>query len=480
MQERTRIPQNTFYLFISEVVNKLLGIVFVGVVARHLGKAGYGELSFVFASVYLLTLFLDFGINTILVREIARNRERAKDFLYNSLFLKSYLALLVIVFLILFQKLSHLTPSVSSLLYIIGIAVIFTSLSEIFRSSYFIACEMAWMKGSLIVIHRLVELSLTLIFIFFLGGGLIKIGWALLLASLFNLIFSYFSTRRYIFSQRWKGDLSLQKWIIKSSLPLGAGIFFLGIYNRIDTVMLSFMKGDIPVGIYNAAYRLMEVLVFIPASLSGALLPVLSRYFKSSPKKFRTTFLFYLKLAWVISLPLAVIMGFFPSFFIHLIFGKAFQESTGALTILIWTFPLLSLNYLLRDYFISSNRQIMSLYFFSLGAFLNIILNLILIPHWSYRGAAAATLATEFWGSIFLLGAIKLGREKVPLRDTLEKPLVSTLGMTTAIHYGMRINEVFSFFAGIIAYVLLLLIQETFTSEEWKAIKERIKVWERS
>ncbi|NOZ63518.1 MAG: oligosaccharide flippase family protein, partial [Caldiserica bacterium] len=81
---------------------------------------------------------------------------------------------------------------------------------------------------------------------------------------------------------------------------------------RIDTVMLGFMKGDVSVALYNAAYRLMEVLVFIPASFSGALLPVISRYFKSSPKKCRGTVIFYLKWVFIIVLPLSIIIGFFP------------------------------------------------------------------------------------------------------------------------------------------------------------------------
>ncbi|MCD6521980.1 flippase [Candidatus Calescamantes bacterium] len=470
---KTRIPQNTLYLLTSQVAEKFVSLLFVSLVARHLKTAGYGELAFIFSSTYLLTIFMDFGINTILVREIARSREKAKEFLFNAFILKIYLAFFVLILLFSFTKLTPFSPHIIIPFYIIGIAVIITSMAEIFRSSYFIAVENALMKGLLTISHRVTELIFTFLSILF-GGGLLRISTAIFLASLLNFFFSFCLARKDFHSQKSHLSLITQRKILLSSLPVGIGIVFLGIYNRIDTVMLSFMKGNVAVGIYNAAYRIMEVLVFIPASLSGALLPVLSRFFKSSPKKFRSTFIFYLKWGIIIAFPIAVIIGFFPQIFVRIIFGKAFFSSTKALIILIWTFPLITLNYILRTFFIASDRERMNLYFFLTGAILNTGLNFLLIPRWSYKGASTATLLTEVWGTIFLLFVISLSREKHNLRETLEKPLIAAMGMACAIHYGMRINNLFAFLAGCFSYFMLLLVQETFTREELKAVKNLV------
>ncbi|NOZ63517.1 MAG: hypothetical protein GXO71_00960 [Caldiserica bacterium] len=141
--------------------------------------------------------------------------------------------------------------------------------------------------------------------------------------------------------------------------------------------------------------------------------------------------------------------------------------------VLIWTLPLLSLNFIFRTYFIASNRQKVSFYFFSSGALLNILLNFLFIPRWNFQGAATATLVTEFMGLLFLSAIVKFKREGIPLRDTLEKPLVSACGMATAIHYGMRVNNGVALAGGIVAYIILLFLQETFSSQEISSLKER-------
>lgn len=472
-KNKTSVPRNTFYIFVSQVISKFISLVFVSIVARHLGTQGYGKLAFAFSFTYILTMLMDFGINTILVREIAREKAKAREFLYNALALKAFLSVVVFALILLAVFFARIPYPTSLLIYIIGFAVIITSTAEVFRSAYFTAVERLEFRGILDILHRLAELLLVILFIL-LGGGLIPIALAILLASGINFYLSWKWANKFLPPSPVKISPSLQKWIIKASLPVGIGMIFLGIYNRIDTVMLGFMQGDVSVALYNAAYRIMEVMVFIPASFSGALLPVISRYFKRSPKKYKGTFLFYLKWVFIIVLPIAITVGFFPAFFVNIIFGAKFQLSTRALMVLIWTLPLLSLNFIFRTYFITSNRQKVSFYFFFTGALLNIFLNFLFIPRWSFQGAATATLVTEFVGLLFLAAIVKLRREGIPLRDTLEKPLVSACGMATAIHYGMRINNGVAFVGGILAYILLLFLQETFSREELQSIKERI------
>ncbi|NOZ63648.1 MAG: oligosaccharide flippase family protein, partial [Caldiserica bacterium] len=259
-KEKTSIPRNTFYIFVSQVVSKLISLVFVSIVARHLGTQGYGKLAFAFSFTYILTMFMDFGINTILIREIAREREKAREFIYNALVLKAFLSIFVLALIFLAVFLSRIPYPTSLLIYIIGFAVIITSTAEVFRSAYFTAVERLEFRGILDILHRLAELLLVVLFIL-LGGGLIPIALAILLASGLNFYLSWKWASRFLPNLAIKISPSLQKWIMKASLPIGVSIIFLGIYNRIDTVMLGFMKGDVSVALYNAAYRLMEVLV---------------------------------------------------------------------------------------------------------------------------------------------------------------------------------------------------------------------------
>ena len=59
--------------------------------------------------------------------------------------------------------------------------------------------------------------------------------------------------------------------MLSYSLPIGIGAVCWSFYNRIDVTLLSFMKGDVSVGEYTAAYRLTNTLVFIPSAYMSAI-----------------------------------------------------------------------------------------------------------------------------------------------------------------------------------------------------------------
>ena len=71
-------------------------------------------------------------------------------------------------------------------------------------------------------------------------------------------------------------DFAFVKKIIKLAFPFTLSVVFAGIYFYIDTIMLSLMKGDVPVGIYSASYNIALALLFIPGMYTFAIYPIIS------------------------------------------------------------------------------------------------------------------------------------------------------------------------------------------------------------
>ena len=78
--------------------------------------------------------------------------------------------------------------------------------------------------------------------------------------------------------------------MIRNSWQFLLAEVFTEVYFRVDSVLLSIMKGDKEVGYYNAAYQLIEALVrLIPVSFASAMFPVLASTFVTSKKILKTT-----------------------------------------------------------------------------------------------------------------------------------------------------------------------------------------------
>jgi len=78
--EKQTVAKNTFWLGVAEGVTRFLKLFLIIYVARILGATEYGKFTFALAFVSLFAIFSDFGISTIATREIAREKEKEKEF----------------------------------------------------------------------------------------------------------------------------------------------------------------------------------------------------------------------------------------------------------------------------------------------------------------------------------------------------------------------------------------------------------------
>ncbi|MGB9199887.1 oligosaccharide flippase family protein, partial [Methanobacterium sp.] len=88
MSTTKRIAKNTGVLFISQVISYLLIFFYTIYIARSLGTEGFGTLSFALAFSGIFSIFADLGINTLTVREVARDKSLSNKYLGNGIIIK--------------------------------------------------------------------------------------------------------------------------------------------------------------------------------------------------------------------------------------------------------------------------------------------------------------------------------------------------------------------------------------------------------
>jgi O-antigen/teichoic acid export membrane protein len=160
--------------------------------------------------------------------------------------------------------------------------------------------------------------------------------------------------------------------------------------------MLSQMKNDEVVGWYNAAYRLILLLSFIPTAFFGAVFPIMSRFHVTSKEFLRFTHERSFKYLLILGVPIAVGTTLLANKIIMLIFGIEYYPSVIVLQILVWSTVFTFLGGVFGNLFQSVNKQMVIAWVLGSAAVLKVVLNLALIPGHSYTGASIATLVSGF------------------------------------------------------------------------------------
>ena len=164
--------------------------------------------------------------------------------------------------------------------------------------------------------------------------------------------------------------------------------------------MLSAFKTDVEVGWYNASYKIYEGLLIFPVIIGTVLMPRLSQIYKSNKESFDQIFLKGIKYVIIIGVVITFNGILLSDKIISLCFGLEYKSATISLNVLLTgMFFVFSINFL-QTAMITMDKQKIVLYLAICGLILNILVNLYLIPKYSYVGAAFATVFVE--GLVFI------------------------------------------------------------------------------
>ena len=471
MSTTNRIVKNTTFLFFATLISYIFGFFTTLYSARYLGAEGFGIISLALALTGIYAIFTDLGLSTLTVREVSRNKKLESKYVVNITLMKLIFASLTLGLIIITTKILGYSQQISNIIYLITFSMIFISFSGILNSIFqayekmeyqafgtiLNAALMLW--GVIIAIYLHLNI-ITFAFIYFIVSFVVLIYTFLIYAWKFDL-------------PKFVIDLNFWKPTLKEALPFGITGIFAMIYLWIDTVLLSLMAGNETVGWYNAAYRLIFIFLSLYAVYMIAIFPVISGFFKTSIKSIKTVYERSFKYLLIISIPIAISITLLANKIILVIYGIEYVPSIIALQILIWTIIFMFINNLSSNVLGSVNRPIIVVKIFILGAVINIILNLLLIPKFSYVGSALATVATELLMlPLFLYSLLKIEYAEVEtLVKDIPKILVSNIVLTVVLLYIINLNMLLIIITGVIIYIIMIYLTKTFDSRDIYMIK---------
>lgn len=399
----SKLYQNFFIAAFSRLLTAVIGLVIIGVLTRELGQTGYGAYETVLSYLFIFTVLADFGLHVVHVREISRHGDEEKFISGNIFSLRLVLVVLTVLLAALVSLFLPYPSEVKNGMIIASAFVVFSSLSQIL-AGIFQKHDNFYLVSASDLVSRLVQMFLVLWAAQNNYGMLYFLGILSLSAGLqFGMILSL--SRRLV-DFPLGIDWSYAKKILKSSWPVALSILFTAIYIRTDALMLSLMKGPADVGIYRLPAKLLETLVFFPALLVELAMPSFSYLAFKAKEQFLAAYRKIFNALLVIAVPTVVLLYFFAERVVVILGGSEFAASAAPLRILSLVIGLVFLNNLNGKVLITLDLQKKGVVVYLFGAALNIVLNLIFIPRYSYMGAAWTTLVTEVVVTSWMFGIL--------------------------------------------------------------------------
>lgn len=411
------IKKNLIYNIFYQLLVILIPLITTPYISRVLGANKIGVYSYAYSIAYYFVLFIMLGLNNYGNRTIASIRDdkykRSKNFI--GIYLMQLITGLVCNILYIFYCFfisKNTTISLALGLYV------FSGIFDI--NWFFFGME----KFKLTVIRNTIIKIITTacIFIFVKSSEDILIYSIILsLGTLISQVVLWSYLPKYIYPVKIKIDDILIH--IKPNLYLFLTVIGVSLYKTMDKIMLGYMCPKQQLGFYESAEKIINIPIAMVTSLGTVMLP---RMTNLKSKKDDKTFNKYMENSIIFAMFSSSIMCFgimgVSKIFIPLFYGEGFETCIDLYLILLPSCLFLAFGNVIRTQFILPNKMD-KIYIISafVGAIINMVLNLILIPKFYAVGAAIGTLFAE--ASVCIYQMVKV-KKYLPIKKYLRKSFI--------------------------------------------------------
>jgi O-antigen/teichoic acid export membrane protein len=411
LRKAPRIWRNTGWMTLAQGGQLVIQAVYFVLIARALGASGFGAFAAALALVSILSPLAALGTGNLLVMHVARRPGSFGRYWGNALLAIPVAGVPLLLLSLVGAALlvPNLSPQIVAAL---GFAEFFMARLVDSSAQAFQAFERMLYTAVIGVLPSACRLGAAAVFVAITPSpGPVEWSYWYLAATIAAAGCAFITVDRVL--GRPKLNTSLLFRHLKEGVYFSLAQSSANVYNDIDKTMLARLATLDAAGVYAAAYRATAV-AFVP--VSSMLNSTYARFFQRGTAGVRGS----LSLAREL-LPFAVIYGLGASALLFLaapvaphVLGADYADSVGALR---WLSPLpaiLAWYYLAGDTLTGANRQGIRTAFQLAAACLNVALNIWLIPQYSWKGAAWATLASMTFLAVGLWVAVRMVLKRSP------------------------------------------------------------------
>lgn len=398
--KKSGLARDTMHLSIGQGLKLGIQAAYFVLIARSLGLSAYGAFVAVVALAAVFAPFSGMGAPNLFIKNVRSGKREAALCWGNGLLLVTLSGTAMTFLLTAANSLLHLRNSWLVVFLVCVSDLVFMKITEL--AGFGLAATDRMKDGPLqtAVISLLRLLGIVVLVLTLHTVTLGQWVWAYLITSILGAIYSIY--RSTLFWGAPKFELSSLREDIVEGIFFSISTSATSIYNDVDKIMLGRLSDFVSNGIYSAAYRIIDVSMTPVRSLIAA---AYAPFFKIGVGGVRATYPYARKLMYKSSMyGAAIFVGlwiFAP--FLPTILGKQYVAAVPALRWLALIPFLRCFHAFLADSLSGAGFQRTRTAIQVLVGLLNIGLNFVILPRYSWRGAAwtslgcDATLVIVFW-----------------------------------------------------------------------------------
>jgi O-antigen/teichoic acid export membrane protein len=394
--------------------SRVFSFLFVFYASRALHPGPLGVYTTVTGFVALFGVVTDLGLGTFAVRDVSTNRGLAVRYISNLLAVRLLLSFLCLALIVVLAQVLYPAYMRGSA-YVFALTLVPQAVSNTLQLAFQFSERLSYSAALNIV--GTATTSLLGIVVLALSHSVL----ALVTVSTVVAIVTAVATAWIVYARFLPRRLELDPcwWpaLLAGAIPFVVLTFANVLYNQADRQILFVLSncahhppavGCAPTGKYGVAYRPLDILVSIfVGSANAAVLPTFMRVGRESRQNLVRLVRLSGTLAFVFGVPIALLTTFFATEALHVVGGKLYLDAAPALGILIWTFPCVLLLTMLYNALYAVHKQTVVTVSFIITFVFNVVLNIVLIPHFSYFASAAVTVASEVVNGVIVLYVLR-------------------------------------------------------------------------
>ncbi|MEK7632309.1 MAG: flippase [Patescibacteria group bacterium] len=469
------LAKNTAFLTGASILQKVVAFVYFAVLARFLGVEDTGVYFLTLVVITSVAVFADLGVTSVLIRDVAANRDQASAILQKTLGVKWFAIFLAIVIAAAFPTVLGFDSSNIMLIWLAIPIMIADSLSLTFYGvlrgieelryeslGIFVGQTLSSVVGIVVIFSPMKSIALLIV--------------ALATGSIWNAIFSGVQVVRRLGVKSIVPSSKNIRPVLAAAFPFFLAAVFVKIYSYVDSFTLKAVIGDSAVGLYSVAYKLTYAFQFLPLAFIGALYPRMSSL-ANSPTDLKKTFL---DAEWYLALLMAPIVFGIAALapeIIGLVYGSDYAGSILPLHILIFVLIPIFFDFPIGSLLNATGQQMTKTKIMGVTMVVNFAANMFLIPRIGVPGASISAIISFL--AMFGMGVWALrGKIHVTFREwmrTVGGFILAGLAMMVVV---LVLKSMMPWIAtipiGAIVFIGLSIVTKAFTKSHWAHAKALI------
>jgi O-antigen/teichoic acid export membrane protein len=449
------------------LLNLLIPLVIFPYISRILGPEGLGKVEFANSIVSYFVLFTALGIPAYGIREIARRRddpvERSKVVWELTLILSVTIGIGYIVYFALIRFVPVLYRD-WFLFCVIAPAIV---LSDFSYEWFYTGIEDQLYITIRFIVVKIVQLALIFLCVKKAGDFIVYAGITVGLSG-FSTLFNIARLRRYVRLVPL-ARLNIRRHI-KSILLIFSSLVAVNVYMHLDVTMVGIMVGDVAVGLYTAANRIVRVIISVVTSIAAVTVPRLENALnKGDINAYKNYCNKSLRFILILGAPCCFGLIALAPEIIRLLTGEKYLDSILSVRLLAPVIAIVGLANFTGLQILYANRK--EKYYtiaVSVAAAANAVFNFCMIPALKQNGAILGTVLAELIGlGIQIVFAWKLLKDTELFSLNTVKYFIAAAVMALVVYFvrtridSVALRVIASLGAGVLSYaVMLALLRE--------------------